>query len=175
MKSIFKYKLPSDGCIITIQEKVIKWLDVRSQGNWPHIWAIVETDIVEPVEIIAWGTGWDVSQELMEWNYLGTESDYYGYVWHYFYKKVETDNEKTYINNEIDDNSTIVNLDLSIDSPIDKSINNITISQPFFSLNELTSLEECGDYQVYGSIGSVDIKRGLSASLTGTVSLEQHK
>ena len=114
MKSIFKYKLPSDGCIITIQEKVIKWLDVRSQGNWPHIWAIVETDIVEPVEIIAWGTGWDVSQELMEWNYLGTESDYYGYVWHYFYKKVETDNEKTYINNEIDDNSTIVNLDLSI-------------------------------------------------------------
>jgi hypothetical protein len=61
---------------------------VRAQDNWPHVWAIVETDVVEPVEIIAWGTGWDVPQELMECNYLGTESDYYGYVWHYFWKKV---------------------------------------------------------------------------------------
>jgi hypothetical protein len=61
---------------------------VRAQDNWPHVWAIVETDVVEPVEIIAWGTGWDVPQELMECNYLGTESDCYGYVWHYFWKKV---------------------------------------------------------------------------------------
>ena len=89
MKRIYKYKLPSDGCMITIQEKIVKWLDVRAQDNWPHVWAIVETDVVEPVEIIAWGTGWDVPQELMECNYLGTESDCYGYVWHYFWKKVQ--------------------------------------------------------------------------------------
>lgn len=173
MRSIFKYKLPSDGCVITIQEKVIKWLDVRSQDDWPHVWAIVETDIVEPVQIIAWGTGWDVPQELMECNYLGTESDCYGYVWHYFWKKVETmiDNAKTYDYNEIDDNSTIADLDLSIDGyPIDKYIN--TTTDWTFSFDGLTSLEGHGDYQVYSSIGSADIKSGLSASLTETVSLE---
>ena len=101
MKRIFKYKLPSDGCMITIQEKIVKWLDVRAQDNWPHVWAIVETDVVEPVEIIAWGTGWDVPQELMECNYLGTESDCYGYVWHYFWKKVQN-SSKTYIDDIID-------------------------------------------------------------------------
>lgn len=101
MKRIYKYKLPSDGCMITIQEKIVKWLDVRAQDNWPHVWAIVETDVVEPVEIIAWGTGWDVPQELMECNYLGTESDCYGYVWHYFWKKVQN-NSKTYIDDIID-------------------------------------------------------------------------
>lgn len=31
----------------------------------------------------------------MECNYLGTESDCYGYVWHYFWKKVQN-SSKTY-------------------------------------------------------------------------------
>lgn len=29
MRKIFKYELPVDGHVITIKEKVIKWLDVK--------------------------------------------------------------------------------------------------------------------------------------------------
>ena len=85
MKKIFKYRLPRDGESITINAHVIKWLSVQEQHGWPHIWAIVD-DARESNEwtIIAWGTGWDVPEELMTATYLGTAQDGAGYVWHYF-------------------------------------------------------------------------------------------
>ena len=85
MKRIFKYKLPRDGESITINAHVIKWLNIQEQFGWPHIWAIVD-DARENNEwtIIAWGTGWDVPEDLMTATYLGTAQDGAGYVWHYF-------------------------------------------------------------------------------------------
>jgi hypothetical protein len=85
MKRIFKYRLPRDGESITINAHVIKWLNIQEQHSWPHIWAIVD-DARESNEwtIIAWGTGWDVPEELMTATYLGTAQDGAGYVWHYF-------------------------------------------------------------------------------------------
>ena len=85
MKRILKYKLPRDGEVITITANVVKWLNIQEQNGWPHIWAIVD-DARESNEwtIIAWGTGWDVPEELMIATYLGTAQDGAGYVWHYF-------------------------------------------------------------------------------------------
>ena len=85
MKRILKYELPRDGAVITITANVVKWLDIQEQNGWPHIWAIVD-DARESNEwtIIAWGTGWDVPEELMTATYLGTAQDGAGYVWHYF-------------------------------------------------------------------------------------------
>ena len=85
MKKIFKYRLPRDGESITINVHIVKWLNVQEQNGWPHIWAIVDDEIDGPVwDIIAWGTGWDVPEELMTATYLGTAQDGAGYVWHYF-------------------------------------------------------------------------------------------
>ena len=85
MKKIFKYRLPRDGESITINAHVVKWLNIQEQHGRPHIWAIVD-DARESNEwtIIAWGTGWDVPEELMTATYLGTAQDGAGYVWHYF-------------------------------------------------------------------------------------------
>ena len=85
MKRIFKYRLPRDGESITINAHIIKWLNVQEQHGWPHIWAIVDDSLDGPAwTIIAWGTGWDVPEELMTATYLGTAQDGAGYVWHYF-------------------------------------------------------------------------------------------
>ncbi len=85
MKRIFKYRLPRDGESITINAHIIKWLSIQEQHGWPHIWAIVDDSFDGPGwDIIAWGTGWDVPEELMTATYLGTGQDGAGYVWHYF-------------------------------------------------------------------------------------------
>lgn len=90
MKKIFKYRLPRDGEVITIQADVIKWLDIQEQNGWPHIWAIVEENgNARNYEIAAWGTGWMVPDELMFMSYLGTAQDLGGYVWHYFMREVD--------------------------------------------------------------------------------------
>lgn len=84
MKTIYKYDLPIDGGVITITDKVEKFLNVRLQNGVPRIWAIVDTDekAKNPVNIMAIGTGWEASENLGE--YLGTLEDDWGYIWHYF-------------------------------------------------------------------------------------------
>ena len=85
MKRIFKYKLPRDGEVITINANVVKWLDIKEQGGWPMIWAVVDDAGYESeYEIVAWGTGWDFPDELSHCRYMGTALDVAGYVWHYF-------------------------------------------------------------------------------------------
>ena len=85
MKRIYKYKLPVDGGIEKISAAVVKWLQIEVQDGWPHIWAVVDTEgRNKDYEFIAWGTGWDVPDELLECEYMGTAIDGYGYVWHYF-------------------------------------------------------------------------------------------
>ncbi len=84
-KRILKYKLPRDGETITINAHVIKWLDIKNQNGWPHIWAVVDdTKCPSDYEFIAWGTGWEYPDELSHCQYMGTAIDFNGYVWHYF-------------------------------------------------------------------------------------------
>lgn len=85
MKRIYKYRLPVDGGIERIDANVIKWLDIKTQDGLPHIWAVIDTEgHTKSYEFIAWGTGWDVPDELLDCEYMGTAIDDYGYVWHYF-------------------------------------------------------------------------------------------
>lgn len=85
MKRIFKYTLPRDGETITITACVVKWLDIKTQDGWPHIWAIID-DEGNPKDhvIAAWGTGWPFPENMMAHRYMGTAIDALGYVWHYF-------------------------------------------------------------------------------------------
>ena len=85
MKQIFKYRLPRDSETITINAHIVKWLEIHEQYGWPHIWAIVDDAMPSNSwTIIAWGTGWEVPEEVLAAEYLGTAQDSFGYVWHYF-------------------------------------------------------------------------------------------
>ena len=85
MRTIYKYKLPRDGQTITITEYILEVLHIGTQDGWPTLWAVVDTDKVQETEIVAWGTGWPLPDDVYyETKYLGTAEDGYGYVWHYF-------------------------------------------------------------------------------------------
>ena len=94
MRKIYKYELPVDGGIITIKQCIIKILNIQEQNGIPVIWAIVDPDdeVVEPLKIIAIGTGWELPIGLED--YLGTAQDEYGFVWHYFTIKLKDLHEK---------------------------------------------------------------------------------
>lgn len=84
MQKIYKYRLPVDGQVITIHENVIEFLHVGTQNGYPTVWAVVDDNRRE-CEIVAWGTGWDLPDEVwLDCEYIGTCEDKYGYVWHYF-------------------------------------------------------------------------------------------
>ena len=89
MRKIYKYELPVDGGIITIKQCIIKILNIQEQNGIPMMWAIVDPDneVVEPLEITAIGTGWELPTGLDD--YLGTAQDEYGFVWHYFSLKLK--------------------------------------------------------------------------------------
>lgn len=92
MKKIYKYKLGMDGEIVDIKAPIVKFLNVKFQpGEGIVIWAEVD-DAYDEVEtqIIAIGTGWDIPEQIAHWNYLGTELDGYGYVWHYYCRPFTT-------------------------------------------------------------------------------------
>ena len=89
MRKIYKYELPTNGDIITIKQCIIKILSIQEQNGIPMMWAIVDPDneAVEPLEIVAIGTGWTLPTGLDE--YLGTAQDEYDFVWHYFSLKLK--------------------------------------------------------------------------------------
>ena len=95
MRKIYKYELPVDGGIIAIKQCIIKILNIREQNGIPVMWAIVDPDdeVVEPLKIIAIGTGWELPTGLED--YLGTAQDEYGFIWHYFTIKLEDLHEKS--------------------------------------------------------------------------------
>ena len=124
MKRIYKYRLPVDGGIEKISAAVVKWLQIEAQDGWPHIWAVVDTEgRSKDYEFIAWGTGWDVPDELLDCRYMGTAIDGYGYVWHYFMdernNEVELATSKNY-----NDNSVSSTLD---DATYDEYLKNIVL------------------------------------------------
>lgn len=84
-KTIYKYRLPRDGQTITIAEYILKVLHIGTQDGWPTLWAVVDTDKVQETEVVAWGTGWPLPDDVYyETDYWGTAEDGAGYVWHYF-------------------------------------------------------------------------------------------
>lgn len=85
MRTIYKYRLPRDGQTITIAEYIIEVLHIGTQDGWPMLWAVVDTDKVQETEVVAWGTGWPLPDDVyFETDYWGTAADGAGYVWHYF-------------------------------------------------------------------------------------------
>lgn len=91
MQKIYKYRLPRDGEVVTINDHVIDWLHVGLQDDLPTAWGVIDLDdaqqrgIKRSWDIVAWGTGWDLPDEVwMDCDYIGTCEDRYGYVWHYF-------------------------------------------------------------------------------------------
>lgn len=88
MNKIYKYRLPRDGQVVTVDDYVIEWLHVGVQDDFPTAWAVVDVDMPKGQrvsQIVAWGTGWELPDEVwMDCEYIGTCEDRYGYVWHYF-------------------------------------------------------------------------------------------
>lgn len=85
MRTIYKYQLPRDGCIIVINEYVEEFLHVGAQNGVPTLWAVVDPDRTGKCEVVAWGTGWELPNEVwLDCEYVGTCGDAYGYIWHYF-------------------------------------------------------------------------------------------
>ena len=87
MQKIYKYRLPRDGEVVTINDHVIDWLHVGLQDDLPTAWGVVDLDgnAKRSWDIVAWGTGWDLPDEVwLDCDYIGTCEDRYGYVWHYF-------------------------------------------------------------------------------------------
>lgn len=86
MRKIYKYQLGVEGTVVTLKGHFKKFLNVKYQpGVGPVIWAEVDDDYPEVErKIAAWGTGWPVSDQMRDWEYLGSEIDAAGYVWHYY-------------------------------------------------------------------------------------------
>ena len=100
MRKIYKYELPVDGGIITIKQCIIKILSIQEQNGILMMWAIADPDneVIEPLEIVAIGTGWELPTGLED--YLGTAQDGYGFVWYYFslkLRELEKPEEQTYV------------------------------------------------------------------------------
>lgn len=85
MRTIYKYKLPRDGQSIMIEEYILEVLHIGTQDGWPMLWAVVDTDKYQETEVVAWGTGWPLPDDVYyETDYWGTAEDGAGYIWHYF-------------------------------------------------------------------------------------------
>lgn len=95
--TIWKYKLPRDGEVITIEEYIIEPLRVECQNGVPTLWAVVNPEKkCYLTEIVAWGTGWDLPDDIYYGcEYFGTCEDGYGFVWHYFAKVHQVNSQTT--------------------------------------------------------------------------------
>ena len=81
--TIYKYNLDEDYTVI--KGKIRRFLKVQRQGSHIVCWAEIDENLEEiEVRIVAIGTGWPMEDFLSEWEYIGTEIDVEGYVWHYY-------------------------------------------------------------------------------------------
>lgn len=114
MRTIYKYKLPRDGQSIIIEEYILEVLHIGTQDGWPILWAVVDTDKYQETEVVAWGTGWPLPDDVYyATDYWGTAEDGAGYIWHYFAATRSSDrwtedSSKAYV-----DYNTLTNLSTS--------------------------------------------------------------
>lgn len=102
-KTIWKYKLPRDGQVIYINEKIIEVLHIDCQDGYPTAWIIVDPEATcYPTSVVAWGTGWDLPDDVyFNSDYWGTCEDGAGYVWHYFAEESDGGEGQLYDTNTI--------------------------------------------------------------------------
>lgn len=102
-KTIWKYKLPRDGQVIYINEKIIEVLHIDCQDGYPTAWIIVDPEATcYPTSVIAWGTGWDLPDDVyFNCDYWGTCEDGSGYIWHYFAEESDGGEGQLYDTNTI--------------------------------------------------------------------------
>lgn len=80
---IYKYNLDEDYTVI--KGRIRRFLKVQRQGSHIVCWAEVDENLEEiEVRIVGVGTGWPMEDFLENWEYIGTEIDVEGYVWHYY-------------------------------------------------------------------------------------------
>jgi hypothetical protein len=81
---IYKYELEiKEKQKITINSDYAI-LDMQIQNGVPVFWLMVDTESDEiNVDIVMFGTGQYLNDNVPEWNYLGTIQKN-GFVWHYF-------------------------------------------------------------------------------------------
>ena len=85
MVKIYKEKLGIEGNIVTIKGRIRKILTVQLQNGWPHVWYEVDDNSEEKeVSIVSYGTGWEMTDKITGWDYIGTVQDVDGYIWHYY-------------------------------------------------------------------------------------------
>lgn len=162
MRTIYKYKLPRDGQTITIAEYIIEVLHIGTQDGRPTLWAVVDTDKVQETEVVAWGTGWPLPDDVyFETDYWGTAEDGAGYVWHYFAATRSSDRWT--------EDATFKYVNLA-----DKVAALETTAQPYspytisISCDGNTAIDNlvCGDKAVYNPT--------LSTACTGTISTDTY-
>ena len=87
MKKIWKYEVGRDGQVATLEGTFARILAVKSQGERIYVW--IEYDESAPnvsVDVIPFGTGWELPDELLAgMNYIDTVVDG-PYVWHYYWR-----------------------------------------------------------------------------------------
>jgi hypothetical protein len=84
------YKIPvTNNPKLPTDYTVLKILTVQLQDGEPKIWALVDpsTPSEDNGSVIEIGTGWNLSNNVKDAEYISTVQDEYGYVWHYFYVK----------------------------------------------------------------------------------------
>jgi hypothetical protein len=83
---IFKYKIPQVGFIVDVLMPIgAQILSVQSQNGAIQLWALVDPNVDwEPRSFIAFGTGHEISDELIL-KYLSTVQEAGGaLIWHVF-------------------------------------------------------------------------------------------
>lgn len=96
MRTIYKYEMPAGGGSVISLPQGFKPLSV---GLDPRgiicMWAEIDTKITKYVKVdfAAIGTGWPFEEfpvNLDEYTFLGTVHDGLVYMWHYYYKVLES-------------------------------------------------------------------------------------
>jgi hypothetical protein len=84
MKSVYKYSLTYEDCVVVAMPVGAEILHFGIQGNTPAVWALVDRDekgTDDRVLCLA-GTGHDIPEEIIA--HIGSVTDPLSLVWHLF-------------------------------------------------------------------------------------------
>ena len=90
-KRIWKYPLTTNGVVKRITGKLSKILTIDVQNEQPYCWILIDDDVQEiSIDLVGIGTGWEIPEEVENMGFVGTLQTG-EYVWHYFWKLVDND------------------------------------------------------------------------------------